>query len=75
MNDKTTNLTNGYVTTNFNGSVNSNNCTLNDNNSINSSSNTVPQTNFDALNSMDDIETMLANLSTQLDAMLTQGKN
>lgn len=29
----------------------------------------------DALNTMDDIEVMLANLSNQLDAMLTQGKN
>lgn len=44
------------------------------NNSLNRPGNSSAE-NGDALNTMDDIEVMLANLSNQLDAMLTQGKN
>lgn len=35
--------------------------------------NTADRTNTNNVDGLDDIETMLANLSTQLDAMLTQG--
>lgn len=45
------------------------------NSSLNGHRNSSTENNGDALNTMDDIEVMLANLSNQLDAMLTQGKN
>ena len=75
MNDTT--VTNGYTPTKFeqlnqDTTKNSSGTVMNDNSSIASSINSTTENTVDT---MDDIETMLANLSSQLDLMLTQGKN